>query len=117
MSKERDLCRMYDTFEAYGILREQMLVGSYEFSEELPFADPVFSFQGRQKLPKRMCYLGRNDFVAIFTSDPFILTIGGQDSHPFIIDTHKGKGNGLLMIGKQNLSQVWKSFCVWLWQC
>ena len=58
MSKERDLCRMYDTLEAYGILREQMLVVSYEFSEELPFADPVFSFQGDKSCTKGCVILG-----------------------------------------------------------
>ena len=34
---------MYDSLEAYAVLIEQMLVGCYEFLEELPFAD-LFCF-------------------------------------------------------------------------
>ena len=121
INAHRDLNNMYDTLEAYAILSEQMLVGCYEFSEELPFADSVFSLQGRQKLHAKLCHLGRDDFIAIFTSDPFVVTIGCQHGRPIIIDTHPvtlapGKGSGLLMIGKQNSPEVWKSLCVWLWQ-
>ena len=50
-----------------------------------------------------------------------VLSIGCYDGHPFIMDTHPvtlepGKGNGLLLIGKQNSRELWKSLCVWLWQ-
>lgn len=76
INAHRDLNNMYDTLEAYAILSEQMLVGCYELSEELPFADSVFSLQGRQKLHEKLCHLSCDDFIGIFTSDPFVLTIG-----------------------------------------
>ena len=121
INAHRDLNNMYDTLDAYSILSKQMLVGCYEFSEELPFADTVFSLQGRQKLHEKLCHLGCDDFIGIFTSDPFVFTISCQHGRPFILDTHPvtfapGKGSGLLMIGKQNSPEVWKCLCVWLWQ-
>ena len=121
INAHRELHNTYDTLEAYAFLNKLNLVGSYEFSEELPFADPVFSFQGRERLHTALCHLGRDDFIAIFTSDPFVLTIGCRDGRPFIIDTHPvtwapGKGSGLLMVGKQSSPEVWKGICVWLWQ-
>ena len=117
----RDLHRMYDALEAYGILREQKVVTSlYDFSEELPFADTVFSYEGRRKLYSKLCELGCNDFLAVFTCDPLVLTVGCRDGKPYVIDTHPvtlapGKGEGLLMTGKNNSSDVWLSLCIWLW--
>ncbi|KAK2558902.1 Cyclin-dependent kinase A-2, partial [Acropora cervicornis] len=121
INAQRELHNTYDTLEAYAILNKLNLVCSYEFSEELPFAEPVFSFQGRERLHTALRHLGRDDFIAIFTSDPFVLTIGCRDGRPFIIDTHPvtwapGKRSGLLMVGKQSSPEVWKCICVWLWQ-
>ena len=85
INEHRDLHRMYDALEAYGILTEKKVVTSlYDFSKELPFADTVFSY-------------GCNDFLAVFTN------LG----KPYMIDTHPvmlapGKGNGLMMIDKKN---------------
>ena len=92
----------------------------YDFSEELPFADAVFSYEGRQKLHSKLCDLACNDFLAVFTCEPLVLTIGCRDGKPYLIDTHPvtlapGKGNGLMMIGKKNSSDVWLSLCIWLW--
>lgn len=119
-NEHRELDRQYDILKAYAILKEQMMVGSSEFSEELPFLDHVFSCEGRRKLHSKLCERGRKDFFAIFTSDPFVLSIRCYDGHPFIMDTHPvtlepGKGNGLLLIGKQNLRELLQSLCVWLW--
>ena len=117
----RDLHRMYDALEAYGILREQKVVTSlYDFSEELPFADTVFSYEGRRKLYSKLCELGCNDFLAVFTCEPLVLTVGCRDGKPYMIDTHPvtlapGKGEGLLMTGKNNSSDVWLALCIWLW--
>ena len=60
----RDLHRLYDAKEAYVILRERKIITSlYDFSEELPFDDTVYSFEGRQKLHSKLCELGCNDFL------------------------------------------------------
>lgn len=112
---------LHNTYDTYAILNKLNLVGSYEFSEELPFAEPVFSFQGRERLHTALHHLGRDNFIAIVMSDPFILTIGCGNGRPFIINTHPvtwapWKGTGLLMVGKQSLPEVWKCICVWLWQ-
>ena len=95
----------YDILEAYEILRRQQLVRfPLGFSEELPYADGVFTYEGREKLFTKLCALGAERFVAIYTSDPFVLTIGCYKGKPFMIDTHPvappfGNGNGLLLIG------------------
>ena len=118
----RDLSKSYDPVEAYDILLDKKIITSfYDFSEELPFVDGVFSVEGRQKLHSKLCELGRRRFAAIFTSDPFVLTIGCLNGKPFLIDTHPvtlrpGSGNSLIMVGKDNSSEVWKSLCCWLWK-
>lgn len=40
INEHRELDRLYDVLEAYAILKEKMMVGSSEFSEELPFFLP-----------------------------------------------------------------------------
>ena len=117
INSHRDLHRMYDAMEGYVIMREQKIVtSSYDFSEELPFDDTVFSFEGRQKLHSQLCDLGCNDFLAIFTCEPLVLMVGCRDGKPYMIDTHPvtlapGKGEGLMMIGKNNCAEVWLSLC------
>ena len=52
----RDLHRLYDAMEAYVIMREHKIItSSYDFSEELPFDETVYSFEGRQKLHSKFC--------------------------------------------------------------
>ena len=81
--------KMYDPVEAYDILLDKKIIKSFfDFSEELPFADGVFSVEGKQKLHSKLCELGRGSFAAIFTSDPFVLTIGCLNGKPYLIDTH-----------------------------
>ena len=42
INEHRDLHRMYDVMEAYGILSElKIMTSSYDISEELPFADTL----------------------------------------------------------------------------
>ena len=80
INEHRDMGKTYDILEAYEILRRQQIIKyPIEFSEELPYAD------GREKLFTKLCALGAEHFVAIYTSDPFVLTIG----------CHKGKPLGL----------------------
>ena len=116
----RELTKMYDPVEAYDILLDKQIIKSFhDFSEELPFADGVSSVEGRQKLHSKFCELGCGNFAAIFTSDPFVLTIGCLNGKPYLIDTHPvtlrtGSGNSLIMVGKENLLEVWMSLCCWL---
>ena len=56
INAHRELHNTYDTLEAYTILNKLNLVGSYEFSEELPFADPVFSFR-EGKCSTQLCVI------------------------------------------------------------
>ena len=122
INMHRDLHRLYDAMEAYVIMREHKIItSSYDFSEELPFDDTVYSFEGRQKLHSKLCELGCNDFVATFTCKLLALTLGCHNGKPYMIDTHPvtlapGKGEGLLMIGKNNSPEVWLSLCIWLWK-
>ncbi|KAJ8019088.1 Serine/threonine-protein kinase BCK1/SLK1/SSP31 [Holothuria leucospilota] len=120
INKFRDRSRMYDPMEAYKLLAEHGLLSSaYDFSEELPYANTVFSLQGRQNLHKKLSKLSEKDFVAIYVSSPIVLTIGCHDHLPYIIDTHPvtlapGNGGGLILIGKDNSPEVWMHLCVWL---
>ena len=122
INEHRDMGKNYDILEAYEILRRQQLIRfPLQFSEELPYADGVFTYEGREKLFTKLCALGAERFVAIYTSDPFVLTIGCYKGKPFMIDTHPlappiGDGNGLLLIGNDNTPEVWMSICVSLWQ-
>lgn len=117
-----DLTKIHDPVEAYGIFLDKQIIKSfYDFSEELPFADGVFSVEGRQKLHLNLCELERGNFAAIFTSDPFVLSIGCLNGKPYLFDTHPltlrpRSGNSLIMVGKENLSEVWITLCCWLWK-
>ncbi|XP_033110926.1 uncharacterized protein LOC117111983, partial [Anneissia japonica] len=108
--------------EAYQILqRQNLLQCQCDFTEELPYADTIFSEGGRQKLYTRLCELSARDFVGIFVCDPLTITIGCHYDHPFVIDTHPvsmtpGNGNCLLLIGKRNTLEIWKNICKWLWK-
>ena len=90
-------------------------------AEELPFADGVYSPAGREKLHSKLCCLSCNDFVAFFTTDPLVLTVGCVNRRPFLIDTNPvslspGRGNGLILVGEGNSPEVWMSLCTWIWQ-
>ena len=122
INAHRDLAKNYDAMEAYRILRNLHIVSSsYELYEELPFADGVYSPVGREKLHSKLCCLSCNDFVAFFTCDPLVLTVGCVNRRSFLIDTHPvslspGRGTGLILVGKGNSPEVWMSLCTWIWQ-
>ena len=112
INDNRDVAKMYDVMEAYSILSEVKVLNSrYEFFEELPFADCIYSFESRERLHEKLCILGESDFVAIFSSVPYILVIGFTRGRPFVIDTHTGS----LIVGRNNASSTWRSLCIWLW--
>ena len=102
INEHRDMGKNYNILEAHEIIRRQQLIRfPLQFSEELPYADGVFTYEGREKLFTKLCALGAERFVAIYTSDPFVLTIGCYKGKPFMIDTHLvappiRDGNGLL---------------------
>lgn len=86
INEHRDMGKNYDILEAYEILRRQQLIRfPLQFSEELPYADGVFTYEGREKLFTKLCALGAEYFVAIYTSDPFVLTIGCYKGKPFMM--------------------------------
>ena len=122
INEHRDMGNNYDVLEAYEILRRRELIKSpLEFSEELPYAYGVFTNEGREKLFSKLCVLGTDCFVAVYTSDPLVLTIGCHNGKPYVIDTHPvappaGNGNGIVLVGNKNTPEVWMSICVWLWQ-
>ncbi|KAJ7382391.1 hypothetical protein OS493_035232 [Desmophyllum pertusum] len=110
---KRDMAKFYDVSEAYSILSMETVLNSrYDFFEELPFADCIYSFESRKSLHGRLCVLGKNDFAAIFSSEPYILTIGCTGERAFLIDTHTGS----LLVEKDNAHSMRKSLCIWLWE-
>lgn len=103
INAKRNLATFYDVLEAYALLsKEKLLNSKYDFFEELPFGDCIYSFEARQQLHEKLCVLGQNDFSAIFSSVPYILVIGCAAGRTFVIDTH-------------NAPLTWKSLCIWLW--
>ena len=122
IKEHRDMGKNYDALEAYEILRRRELIKSpLEFSEELPYAYGVFTNEGREKLFSKLCVLGTDCFVVVYTSDPLVLTIGCHNDKPYVIDTHPvappaGDGNGIVLVGNKNTPEVWVSICVWFWQ-
>ena len=108
----RDLAKLYDVLEAYAILQTvEGLNSRYDFFEELPFGDCIFSVESRKRLHDKLCVLGERDFAAIFSSDPYIILIGCAGGRPFIIDTHTGS----LIVGRISDQVTWRSLCIWLW--
>lgn len=113
VNEHRDLAKLYDVLEAYAILlKVKALNLRYDFFEELPFGDCIFSLESRKRLHDKLCILGEKDFVAIFSSNPYIIVIGCTGGRPFLIDTHTGS----LIVGKTNAQLTWRSLCVWLWE-
>ena len=110
---KRDMTRFYDVSEAYSILWKATVLNSeYDFFEELPFADCIYSFDSRRRLHERLCILGQADFTAIFSSVPYILVIACIGGRALIIDTHTGS----LVVGRDKSHSTWKSLCLWLWK-
>lgn len=113
INAKRDMSRFYDVSEAYSILcKEAVLNSQYDFFEELPFADCIYSFDSRSRLHERLCILGQADFTAIFSSVPYILVIGCTGGRAFMIDTHTGS----LIVGRDNSHSTWKTLCLSLWE-
>ena len=70
-------------------------------------------YEGREHFFLKLCALGTDRFVTVYTSDPFVLTIGCHNQKPYDIDTHpvtQPLGNGI--VGKENSPEVWMSVCV-----
>lgn len=113
INAKRDMSRFYDVSEAYSILwKETLLNSQYDFFEELPFADCIYSFDSRSRVHERLCILAEADFTAIFSSVPYILVIGCTGRRVFMIDTHTGS----LIVGRDNAHSMWKTLCLSLWE-
>ena len=59
--------------------------------------------KGREKLFLKLCAVGTGHFVAEYTIDPFVLTIGCHNGKPYVINTHPvtqplGNGSGLVLV-------------------
>lgn len=99
--------------------RAKCLVTPYEFSEELVGGDGVFSPVGRKRLLSKMKQLGKVNFTAIYTCQPYIFLIGCLDGKP--LETHPissdlgGNGGGVLRIYTDTSDNSWTSFCDWVW--
>ena len=86
-----------------------------------PLETEYLRTKGREKLFLKLCAVGTGHFVAEYTSDPFVFTIGCHNGKPYVIDTHPvtqplGNGSGLVLVKKENSPDVWMSLCAWLWQ-
>ena len=89
----------------------------YNSRKNCPLGTGFFMYEGREHFFSKLCAHGTDGFNAVYTSDPFVLTIGCNNRKPYVIDTHPvtqllGNGNGLVLVGKENSPEVWMSLCV-----
>ena len=119
----RQVEEIYDVLSAYAILNHgNLLATPYEFSEELPYADHIFSPVGRERLFSKLKELGgKTKFTALYTCEPYILLVGCLEGKPYVLDTHPisselgGRGNGVIRVYADNSDDSWMSVCVWIW--
>ena len=103
----RDKDKIYDVLEANLVMRQfGHLKLTYDFTEELPFAEGVFSKASRRRLESKLLSLAAsgNDFLGIFTCEPYTFTIGLIRHRLVLIDTHmvppklEGNHNGQVRV-------------------
>eukprot|EP00112_Aurelia_sp_Birch-Aquarium-sp1_P014212 Seg3053.3 transcript_id=Seg3053.3/GoldUCD/mRNA.D3Y31 product="hypothetical protein" protein_id=Seg3053.3/GoldUCD/D3Y31 len=111
--------------EAYVIMRDNNHIShQFEFSEELPFQEGVFSKFGKNRLHDKIDELLSHDkdFLSIYTCEPYSLIIGKLNRCLFILDTNKIKesldGNGNAQLRAYNVDEPNSShqLCIWIWR-
>lgn len=69
-----------------------------------------------------MRQLGRGNFTAIYTCQPYIFLIGCLDGKPYMLETHPissdlgGNGGGVVRIYTDTSVNSWTSLCGWVWK-
>lgn len=101
-------------------------VGVYDFSEEILANDFIFSRQGMCNLVNALSSMLSNKkfWIAIYTCEPLIFTVGLANECFFIVDTHPiptdigGKGTGILKVFPYVTEEATacEGVCRWIWQ-
>ncbi len=102
----------------------KQLKHSINISEELPFPEGAFHFKSKERLHNKLKQLieMQDDFIGVYTCEPFSLVVGKVKNHVFIVDTHKipesvgGNGNAHLRIYGAGNARTSRAICVWLWR-
>ena len=92
----RDTERLYDTQEAFNILRQADVIGNdYELTEEILTSHCLYTESGRktfmdamEKLQNEMLSSQRKASIAVYTFGQYVLLIGCVNSKFFLVDSH-----------------------------
>ncbi len=90
LNEHRNKSVKYDVLEAYAIISKQDQIGTYEFTEEFPFLDRVFSKISRNRMEEKLNELAleKDTFYSIYTCEPYSIVIGSIAKIFFVINTH-----------------------------
>lgn len=124
LNKIRDVTSLYTVLDANKLMRDKnQLRNNFEFTEELPHGG-VFAQISRDRLQQKINDLSytEENFLSIYTCEPFSLLVGCVDRRLFILDTHPvpevcgGDGNGLFKLYESASPVCCRSLCQWLWK-
>lgn len=125
LNKIRDVTSLYTVLDANKLTRDNnQLRNNFEFTEELPYGEGVFAQISRDRLQQKINDLSytEENFLSIYTCEPFSLLVGCIDRRLFILDTHPvpevcgGDGNGLFKLYESASPVCCRSLCQWLWK-
>ncbi|KAJ7378530.1 hypothetical protein OS493_022514 [Desmophyllum pertusum] len=125
LNKIRDVTSLYTVLDANKLMRDNnQLRNNFEFTEELPYGEGVFAQISRDRLKQKINDLSytEENFLSIYTCEPFSLLVGCIDRRLFILDTHPvpevcgGDGNGLFKLYESASPVCCRSLCQWLWK-
>lgn len=123
-NKIRDISSLYTVLDANKLMRDtKHLRNNFEFTEELPYAESVFSQVSRVRLLQQLNILSSTEenFLSIYTCEPFSLLLASIERRLFVLDTHPvpeksgGNGNALFKLYESASSACCLSLCQWLW--
>ena len=123
LNKVRDISSLYAVLDANKLMRDtKHLRNSFEFTEELPYAESVFLQVSRERLLQQLNILSSTEenFLSIYTCEPFSLLLASIE-RLFVLDTHPvpeksgGNGSALFKLYKSASSACCLSLCQWLW--
>ena len=120
----RDISSLYTVLDAYTLMRgNEHLTNILGISEELLTYNSVFSSVSRAALISKLIDLAEksDDFLSIFTCEPYSIVIGQFQKKLFILDTHAvpiecgGNGNAGMRVYDSNTSLYCRCVSEWLW--
>ena len=125
LNRVRQVSSLYSVLDANKLMKDNShLRNKFKFTEELPFAEGVFAEMSRDRLQQKIRNLANKEeqFLSIYTCEPFSFLIGCFGKKLFVLDTHPvpescgGNGNGQLKVYQSASTECCRELCKWLWQ-